>query len=112
MHSGGEGRTGGGGPGGFGVHGGIGIFMPRFLSLGACCRLLLAMTVSFAGIRNTLREGAPDRFTSGGAEGAAGTCARPAGRDPRGQPPPPIRPMGLAKIQGFSLKKRLPKRAP
>jgi len=48
VHSGGEGRTGGGGPGGLGVQGGFGIFMPRFLSLGACCRRLLAMTISFA----------------------------------------------------------------
>lgn len=55
VHSGGEGRTGGGGPGGLGVHGGIGIFMPRFLSLGACCRLLLAITISLAGIRLALR---------------------------------------------------------
>ena len=36
VHSGGDGRTGGGGPGGLGVHGGMGIFIPLFLSLGAC----------------------------------------------------------------------------
>jgi len=48
VHSGGEGRTGGGGPGGSGVQGGFGIFMPRFLSLGACCRRLLPMATSFS----------------------------------------------------------------
>ncbi len=62
VHSGGEGRTGGGGPGGSGVQGGFGIFMPRFLSLGACCRRLLPMATSFAGIYPTLRPGARDRF--------------------------------------------------
>lgn len=46
VHSGGDGRTGGGGPGGLGVHGGIGIFIPRFLSRGACCLLLFAMATS------------------------------------------------------------------
>ena len=51
VHSGGEGRTGGGGPGGLGVQGGFGIFMPRFLSLGACCRRLLPMeTLSLESI--------------------------------------------------------------
>jgi len=65
VHSGWEGLTGGGGPGGFGVQGGFGIFMPRFLSLGACCRRLLAMATSFAVIQNTLRAGAGDRFTLG-----------------------------------------------
>jgi hypothetical protein len=62
VHSGGEGRTGGGGPGGLGVQGGFGIFIPRFLSLGAFCRRLLPMEISFAGIYPTLRPGARDRF--------------------------------------------------
>ena len=65
VHSGWEGLTGGGGPGGFGVHGGFGIFMPRFLSLGACCRRLLAMATSFTVIQDTLRAGGGDRFSVG-----------------------------------------------
>ena len=71
VHSGDEGRTGGGGPGGFGVQGGIGIFMPRFLSLGAFWRLLLAIATSFAGIQRSLRDGARDRFRACRALGSA-----------------------------------------
>jgi hypothetical protein len=51
VHSGGDGRTGGGGPGGFGVQGGFGIFIPLFLSLGACCRRLFAMATSAVGLQ-------------------------------------------------------------
>ena len=48
VHSGDEGRTGGGGPGILGVHGGMGIFIPRFRSLGACClRFLATMSLLF-----------------------------------------------------------------
>ncbi len=110
VHSGDEGRTGGGGPGGFGVQGGIGIFMPRFLSLGACCRLLLAMATSFAGIQRSLRDGARDRFRA--SQALARASGSRSSLDHRGPYPPPVRLMGLAKIQGFSRKKTFPLRAP
>jgi len=55
SHSGAEGRTGGGGPGGLGVQGGFGKLRPRFRSLGACCRLFLAMLVSRVEVLGSLR---------------------------------------------------------
>ena len=64
VHSGGDGRTGGGGPGGLGVHGGMGIFIPLFLSLGACCRRFLATMTSKVEYRFPLRTARADWFTT------------------------------------------------
>lgn len=63
VHSGADGRGGGGGPGGLGVQGGIGIFMPLFLSLGACSRRFLATTTSMTEVQIPLRTLRVKRFS-------------------------------------------------
>lgn len=89
TQSGGAGRTGGGGPGGFGTQGGFGIFMPRFLSLGACCRAFFAIRTSLSTSQH------PTTYLKAWVHKA--THQRT--------------PMELAKIHGFSRKKTSPTRA-